>query len=186
MSTEPGSEEFYPRGSNAAAGRGLALIFVAIAIGLALLKWGLDDTGTAGSVPAKTTSTTSTTTSSTPTGGTTSTTVPGAGQQRPNNSVVVQVANGTATAGLAKKYVEKLAAANFVVPNGLNADNRDTSVVYYAPTYQLEANAVAALAGLQADAVQPLPAGDVTGKGESLLQNKPNILVIIGKDKVTA
>ncbi len=192
MSSDSNSEEFYGRGSNAAAGRGIALVVIAIAAGLGVLKWGLDDKSTAGTPPAVTTTTTTTkpagvTASTAPVDtGVTVPSAPTAGQPRNPSAVKVQVANGSGTTGLGAKYTEKLTPAGYVTSAARNADATKATVIYYAATYQAEATAAAAVLGIPATTLAPLPAAGVTGKGESLLVDNPNILVILGADLVPA
>ncbi len=196
MSSDQNSEDFYGRGNNAAAGRGIALVVVAIAVGLAVLKWGLDDTSTAGTAPAKITTTTAAKTTTTPPPGgvttldpnatpSTSSVIPQAALRDPS-LVAVQVANGSGQNGVGSQYSTQLTTANYVAKKAKTGKATTTSVVYYKETYQQEAVVVATLLKIPVTSVLPVPPEGLAGKDEDLMADKPNIVVIIGSDLVPA
>ena len=193
MSSDQNSEDFYGRGNNAAAGRGIALVVIAIAVGLAVLKWGLDDTSTAGTAPAKTTvPAVAKTVATQPTSSVAS--LPDAGSTTPTSSVIppgqlrdpsaisVQVANGSGANGVGAKYSTTLIGSNYVAKAAKTAKATDKSVVYYEAGFQQEALVLAAIVKVPAASVLPIPPEGVEGKDGPLLADKPNILVIIGTD----
>jgi hypothetical protein len=124
------------------AGRGTALIAVAVLIGIVLLQF--TDEGSDGSAPAPpgplSPSSSTTTTASGP---------------RPPSAVRVAVLNASGRANQAGPISERLAAVGYqTLPPG-NASRAGASVVYFRPGYETEARALAAATGLS-PLVRPL------------------------------
>ncbi len=166
--------------------RGAALVVVAVVIGLFLLRNGLDtseavttnsDDG-GSSVDAGDPADSTDTTDDGATDETTTTTLAG----RPPSEVPTIVLNDSGIAGAAGKYSEALAAAGYQLtnPEGANADaegDAATSIVYFAPGFEVEAAGVAAAIGAPETIVPtPLPTtppGPIAGA---------SVVVVIGVD----
>lgn len=180
----------FGRSTGMAIGRGVALLVVAVVIGVLVLDRSSQPATTqaAASSPTTTTvpptttttsgssSTTSTTTRSrhgrsggTPTSPTT--TVPPA-------QVKTLVANGTQTTGLAGRVGAQLQNDGYDVFSPMNAPQQVTaSVVYYVPGSSGAANQVARAVGLSSSAVHPLPS---TWSVSAL--NGAQVVVVAGPD----
>jgi hypothetical protein len=139
-----------PRGTQLAAGRALAVIVVAVVLGVLVLHAGGGPSGSAAST-ASTTSAVSTTTLAPRT--TTSTTASHAG-------VKVLVANDSTTGGVAGGYSTALQRAGWTVlaPVTAKPPVRATSAAYYAANKRPQADQVAAAFGLPSSDVLPLSA----------------------------
>lgn len=151
---------------------GAVLIGVAVLIGFLLLLKGLDQEGgviETGS-PARDTTTT---TSTVPLPDQTTTTV----AARAPSEVKVLVANASGATGVAGANKEKLVAAGYTSVETANAPSQSTSVVYFAPDWQIEAEAVARALGLGAGSVSAMPASP------PVALNGATVLVVIGSDK---
>jgi hypothetical protein len=165
--------------------RGAALVVVAVLVGLFLLRNGLDtseavttnsdDGGT--SVDAGDSDATDSADEGA-TDDTTTTTVAG----RPPAEVPTIVLNDSGVAGAAGKYSDALAAAGYQLtnPDGANADaegDAATTIVYFAPGFEVEAAAVGATIGVPETVVPtPLPTtppGPIAGA---------SVVVVIGID----
>ncbi len=189
----------FSRSAGTNAARGVMVIVAAVAVGLLLMFRGINDsgddtaaesteapaeTGGEGQDPAGAGDTASTTV---PTDDasteTTSTTV--SAPPRDPSEVKVLVLNGTdadnRTAGVAGAGTDVLKPSNYVVLEPKDADVNGPSAVFYTEGYLAEANAVAAVFGVDPVAVvQPLdptaaPIVDTQGA---------NIVVRIGSDGV--
>ncbi len=188
----------FSRSAGTNAARGVMVIVAAVAVGLLLMFRGINDSGddtaaesteapveTGGEgeelVAAGDTSTTVPTEDTS--AETTSTTV--SAPPRDPSEVKVLVLNGTdddnRTAGVAGAGTDVLKPSNYVVLEPKDADVNGPSAVFYAEGYLAEANAVAAVFGVDPVAVvQPLdptaaPIVDTQGA---------NIVVRIGSDGV--
>jgi hypothetical protein len=147
----PDGEEAHdePRGGyhHIALGRAVALLAVAIVVGVILL-----DYGTRPTVSSTATTTTLPTTSTTHAPATTTTTTPIV-----RSSVKVLVANGTTTNGLAAHVSQELQAQGWsTLPPTDTTAPVSASGVYYAAGQQAAAALVASELGLRASVVQPL------------------------------
>lgn len=161
-------------------GRAAFLIVVGLVIGGFVLSQG-DDVGSVDSfdVPTNTTLTV-------PTGLPTQSTVRAsspttAGVRSPASFTSIAI-NATNTSGVAGKATQKLLANSYnaVAPGDATASvkaSTRTSVIYYAPTFEREAIAVATLFGLPATAVKPLPTPP-----PSTAVKTASIVVLVGPD----
>jgi len=142
----------FGRSAGMAAGRGAAVLVVAVIIGILLLNK-VDDpparrvaTGDGGSGTAETTTTVA---ESVPT------TVP----VRPPAEVKVLSANGTKVNGAAGKTRDALKALGYNVLSPIETKKPvEASVVYFTPGFDREAQTVAQALKLPPTSVQPLPA----------------------------
>lgn len=166
--------------------RGAALVVVAVVIGLFLLRNGLDTseavTSTRGSDSSATDGADAGSDADAGTDGTTTTTL----AVREPAEVPTVVLNDSGVAGAAGKYSQALAAAGYQLtnPDGANADapgDAAGTIVYFAPGFETEAAAVAAVIGA-ADTVvpQPLP---TTPPGPIA---SASVVVVIGTDLANA
>lgn len=78
-------------------------------------------------------------------------------QARPANEVTVRVGNGAGRAGVAGSGTTELAAAGYVPLPPKNGPQREDSIVYYVEGYVADAEKVAELLGLEAEAAEPMP-----------------------------
>jgi hypothetical protein len=133
--------------------RGLALILVAVVLGVVLLR-STDHTPT---FTASTKGTSATTSTTAATNSSTSTTAAAAKGHDPAQ-VSILVANGSGKTGAAARVAQTLAASNFVLKTSTNTKTPATaSVVYYAAGYAADAQAIARLLTPQ-PGVQAMPA----------------------------
>jgi hypothetical protein len=174
-----------PRSSSAgnntssAALRGALLIAVAVILGAALLAQGFRDGSTS---PVAT----NTNTSSTVKRNETSTTPTSVAQPHDPAAVKVLVLNGSGKSGIAKAGADQLKAANYTTLDPANAATSKaiaTSVVYFTPGYDADAQQIAAKLGLSPSAVQPLPSPPPPEIGDP---RDANIVVLIGTDAPVA
>ena len=170
----------YPQGGGGAAGRGIVLVVVAIALGAFLLARGFDgsDDGSAGAAssgavsdggssgssgddsegddgsedPASTTTSTTTTT--------TTTTAPPP-TTHPPGQVKVAAVNGKGAPGLAGAVAEKLITEGFttVAKNAVNF-GMETSVIYYQPGYAEDAKVIAGALNAPGNILNELPSAE--------------------------
>lgn len=143
----------FGRSAGMAAGRGAALLAVAVVLGVVLLN-AADDPApgrltTGGSGGTSSTSVTTSTGRST-----TVVTLP----VRAPADVRVISANGTAVKGVARKVTDQLKAAGYNVLAPTDGQKTTASAVYFVGDFMREAQAVAASLGLPAASVQPFPA----------------------------
>lgn len=164
----------FARSTGTAVGRGVALLAVAVGLGVILLQTADDGTTTVSAGRTTTTQRASgTTTTLLPTTAP-STTV----AARAPSSVKVLTANGTSTQGAGSRIKDRLLAAQY---NALAATDAKAkvaaSVVYFTPGYDPEAAVIAQLLALAPTAVQPMPAAapvaDLKGA---------NVLVVVGPE----
>lgn len=167
--------------------RGVALVVVAVVIGLFLLRNGLDTseaiTSNPGDGEQATDSETTDGTEATDEGtdGTTTTTV----AVRPPGEVPTIVLNDSGAPGVAGIYTDALAAAGYTLtnPEGANADDTarpgDSAVteIFFAPGFEAEAAAVAIAIGAPATvvptALPTVPPGPIASA---------SVVVVIGTD----
>ena len=161
--------------------RGAALVVVAVVIGLFLLREGLDTSEAVTTNPSEQGSDSSDSSDSadgTDEGdGTTSTTL----ETRAPGEVPTIVLNDSGISGAAGTYSDALVAAGYQLtnPDGANADaegDAATTIVYFAPGFEAEAEAVAAVIGapdLVPTALPTTPPGPIAGA---------SVVVVLGTD----
>jgi len=195
------------RATGAAAGRGLLLIVVAVAIGLLLLRATVDEPDAVEAAPGTDTTagttvpgaegepdtTEPTDTTEPPDGeapvteapGETVTTLPV--DVRDPAEVLVQVVNAkTGVNGAAGRLTDQLEALGYVAAEPTNTIEEvlQDSLIYYEPGYLAEANKLATELNFAIqDVVQPLPSdpASIVDSFES-----PNVLVMLGVNQATA
>ena len=165
----------FGRSAGMAAGRGAALLAVAVVLGIVLLNAADDpppDRVAAGASDDDDSSDTAGTTAPT----TSVLTVP----PRPPQEVRVLPTNGTAVKGVAGKARDQLQASGYNVLAPTDAQRATSSNVYFtSQDYEREARAVAAALGLPPEvavafpSAPPLPVSD--GKGA-------NVIVVVGPE----
>lgn len=167
------------------AARGIALVLLAIVLGFFLLAKGLDSEGAivdteTGDV-VKDDGSDDTTVDTVPDDGTPATSVL-TPTTRPAAEVKVLVANGSGVSGAAGRVSEQLQPFGFLMVEPSNAPSTSVTIVYYAPGYQGEGEAVAAKLGVDAANVQPLPvpAPPINRIGDA------NVVVQLGPDVAPA
>jgi hypothetical protein len=134
--------------------RGVLLILVAVALGVVLLR--STDRTSSFTRAASGGRAATTTTAARGASAVTTTTVAKAKAHNPAE-VTILVANGSGKAGAAARVASVLKGSNFVLKESTNTKTpAAASVVYYAPGYELDAKAIAALLTPQ-PATQPLP-----------------------------
>ena len=102
----------------------------------------------------------------------------------PPGEVRVLVANGTTVAGAAGRTADQLQADrgyNSLTPTNTTAGTSvESSSIYYAPGYELDARQIAQILNAAPDAVAPMPADPPVG---DLLE--AHVLVVLGPDLVS-
>jgi hypothetical protein len=154
------------------------LIGVAVILGAVLLAQGFSD----GSSTATSNSNTSTTVKRN-SASTTATTAP---QPHDPATVKVLVLNGSGKSGIAKAGADQLKAANYTTLDPANSANGAviaTSVVYFQPGFDADAQQIAAKLGLAPTAAQPLPGPPPPEVGDP---KDANVVVVIGTDAPVA
>jgi hypothetical protein len=167
----PGPQGGPPRRQPIAAGRAVALVIVAVVLGVVLL-----DVGTR--APAGTASTTTTTLL--PSSSTTTTTHGAASSTTTTVShanVTVQVANGVGNGEYAADYSHLLSAAgwNTLAPEDTTQAVSDSGV-YYAAGQQAAALSIAQSLGLPRSAIAPIPTRGLPVSSTSNI----DVLLIVG------
>ncbi len=165
----------FGRSAGMAAGRGAAVLVVAVVIGILLLNK-VDDTpgrqvsagdGGGGNGTEETT----TTVPEAP-----PTTVPA----RPPGEVKVLSANGTKVRGAAGRVRDTLKAAGYNVLSPIETKQPvETSVVFFAAGFDREAQAVAQALKLPPTSVQPLPAADALPVSDL---RGANVVAVVGAE----
>ncbi len=169
--------------------RGIAVLVVAVLIGILLLQAGGSDgaadvattdattTTVDGSVPPLDGGVTTTTAASTDV---TTTTVSSDGEEeRPAAEVQVLVLNGGGPTGVAVANSTTVGEQGYQMlePGNFTGTSLDTTAVYFAEGYEAEAAAVAEALGKSSDVVAAKPEGTLgTGWDEA------NVVVVLGKD----
>ena len=158
--------------------RGAALVVVAVVIGLFLLRNGLDTSEAVTSQGGKPSSSDGASDGATDSADETTTTA--APVARPPAEVPAIVLNGSGVTGAAGVYSTALAAAGYPLtdPDGANADGENvaTTVVFFAPGFEVEAAAVATAIGaptLAPTALPTVPPGQIAGA---------SVVVVLGTD----
>lgn len=162
-----------------AAGRGAALLFVAVVLGIFLLN--RTDSTKVTTVPQKSTPTTKHVTATTVAPSVVTTTTLAAHQPA---QVKVLAANGTNLQGVGARAKDVLAQAgyNALAPIDAKTKGVKATVVYYAPTYDRDAVAITALFGIAPTAIQPLPNPATTLVADT---RGANVVVLVGEDIAT-
>jgi hypothetical protein len=169
----------FGRSAGINVGKALALVAIAVVIGAVLLH------RNPGSVNVSAAGETSTTAKKSKAAATTTTTAPvevttTTQAVRAPSAVKVLVANGTSTSGLAGFYSNKLHGLGYDTLASTNTTVKvAASIVYYAPSFQPEALAIAKAIGAQASALKPMP---VPSQVPVANINGANIVVILGPD----
>jgi hypothetical protein len=171
----------FGRSAGGAMARGIALIVVAVALGVLLLNATDSPEPFAGQPVDSTADTTpdGTTDSTAATGETTTTTT--AQAPRDPATVTVLVANGAGIQGLAGRITDQLEAQNYLTANATDTlAPADESMVFYTPGYEADAAAIAALLTpppATAPLPDPPPVADMAGA---------NVLIVAAADLATA
>ena len=163
------------------ASRGLILVAVAVALGVILLIQGggvgfdesadelqIDDApaGVDGDAAVTTTSEASAPTTSVP---------PAA--------LKVVALNGAGVDGYAGQAQQFLSAAGYTLTTAATAAaGTETTVVYFAPGFEVDAATIAGLLGLELAAVQPLPTGENLARDPANFPPDTNVAVLLGPD----
>jgi hypothetical protein len=133
--------------------RGILLIIVAVVLGLVLLN----STDKTTPFTAASGGDTKVTTAETVKGSTSTSTTLAVAKAHDPAEVTILVANGSGKAGVAAKIAALLKGSNFVLKESTNTKTpASASVVYFAPGYEADAKAVAALLTPK-PTTQPLP-----------------------------
>jgi len=163
--------------------RGIAVLVVAVLIGV-LLLWKAGDNGSNTAVASTGPTTTidiSGLTSTTLAGSDTTTTTQASDGNQPSD-VKVLVLNGSGKAGVAATNSTAIGQKGYtMLPPTNAAKNASTTSVYYAPNYQADAAAIAALLGKTPDSVLPMPTTPL-GAGSATA----NVVVVLGADTAPA
>ena len=163
----------FGRSAGMAAGRGALLLFVAVVLGVLLLNAADDTPSRVGAGRDNGDS------DGDRQDGVTTTTqpVPTTAAARPPRDVKVLSANGTEVAGAARKVSDGLRNLGYNVLAPGEARAAQASAVYFAPTFDREAQTVAQALQLPPTVVRPLPSpppvSDIRGA---------NVLVVVGPD----
>jgi hypothetical protein len=162
-------------------GRAVALLAIAVLIGVVLLRHDGTSSGRIVSssqttVPPTTPKPSNTTPSSVAHTTTTSST-----PLRAPQDIKVLVANGTSTNGLASTVKSKLQGEGYQTLTSTNSSEQVTAtIVYYRPGYQTEAAALAEFLTLSPTAVQAMPAQAPVSNPAAV--DGANIIVVAGPD----
>lgn len=183
--THAAGDGSFGRSAGNAGLRGLALIVVAIVIGVVLLNRA-GSAGTGLSTVRQTSPTTAkpkkghgtTTTTATP-GALTTTTSP----TRSPGTIRTLVANSTSVAGQAGRYTKVVHGFGYNTLPAVDSSVRNlrTSIVYYAPGFNAEAAVLARKLGLPKSSVLPMPATPPV-----VFINGASVLVVVGLDLANA
>lgn len=165
----------FGRSAGLQVGRAVILLVVAVLIGLLLLHKPNSAVVAAVTSTTKAPTTRANSTSSIPFS--TSPTTKGV-QLRAHQDIKVLVANGTGTQGLAGIISTTLHGKGYDTLASTNASVQAAkSIVYFQPTYDADAVALAGVLGLAASAAQPVPAQPPVPA-----LNGAHILVVVGSD----
>jgi hypothetical protein len=173
--------------------RGLAVLAVAVVVGLLLLL-NAGDGGASEQVSAGNGDLGGTTESTVDISGigdgsdesttttpdqTTTSSVPETADTRPPSQVKVLVLNSGGPTGTAGSTSDSIGETGFVMQPAANAATRGaaTTVVYYAEGYQADAEAVASVLGKSSDSVKAMPS---TSPGPGA--DSANVVVVLGAD----
>lgn len=166
-------------GAGGATLRGAVLIAVAVIIGVVLLGKGFDTgiLGSDGETPSEEASNGDGNGEEGNGDDGTTTTVPPPTTHAPAQVRVV-ILNGAGTAGIAAGATETVGTAGFQTLPAENTAPVPAGVVYYAPTFDADAAAIAALLGIAAPP-QPLPATPVEGAPAA---GTVDVIAVLGPD----
>lgn len=171
--------------------RGLAVLAVAVVVGLLLLlnagdggastqelATGSTDGGPSTTIDISNLGDSDESTTTTPDQTTTSSIAETEGT-RPPTEVTVLVLNSGGPAGTAGSTSDTIGETGFVMQEATNATTRgaSTTVIYYADGYQADAEAVAAVLGKSPDSVNAMPETSPGPGAESA-----NVVVVLGAD----
>jgi hypothetical protein len=171
--------------------KGALLVAIGVLLGVLILGSGLGSPDpssvtveqAAGDDTTTTTAAGGDSTTTTAAGGDTSTTLPNTSTSdgptsvtHPPNEVRVLVANGTDIPGAASQVQSQLVALGYNALSPQNGPPSDQSWVYYEPTYQGDARAIADSLGIAQEQVAPMPEPPPIDTLEA------NVLVLIGND----
>lgn len=177
--------------SGFAAGKGLALIVLALVIGVLLLTQGLGDgdntqnVATADTTVPTTEATVADTTTdngaaavitTVPTTAAPTTVAPVPSRTAAETGVIV--ANGNGGKGVAGAASQVLIRLGYNALRPVDTVRRPATIVYFVPTWDAEAKGVAQSLGIPTDRVQPVPAEPGVQLGTA------TVLVILGQDDV--
>lgn len=171
-----------PQGPDSNA-RGIAVLVVAVLVGLVLLFNADGGSSEAVSSSGPTTTVDVSGLSSTTEYGsdTTTTTRPDTSGKDPSE-IDVLVLNGTKVGGVAASNSETIGAKGYnMLKPGDAATNTSTTTVYFKADYEADASSIAALLGRSPNAVQAMPS-DSLGPGSA----DADIVVVIGSDIANA
>lgn len=110
----------------------------------------------------------------TPAGQTTNTSVP-------VSQVRVQVANGTATAGLARTYTQQLMTLGWNTLPEMNGPKVNSTIIYYNPGFLWAAQSIATALKVNASVAQPL-----NGQQPVAGASSDDVIVILGPELAVA
>ncbi len=187
MSTPPAPEPARRPPAPAASPRGILLVVAAIALGAFHLRSAFDTPDDVAADPGAEAPATTVEGGEAPDGtdggAPGDTTVPEATvPARAPNEVRVLVLNGTTTQGVARRFTDRMAAANYVTVNPGNIPGAQGSSVWFVPGYESDANQVAATLGLGPDRVDPLP--EPSPVPDATLQGA-HVVLVVGPDLAT-
>lgn len=162
----------FGRSAGMAAGRGAAVLLVAVVIGIVLLNKVDDPVRQVSAGGGGNTTEETTTTVATP--------VPTTLPARPPAEVKVLSANGTKVNGAAGKTRDALKALGYNVLSPIETKRPvEASVVFFTPGFDREAQTVAQALKLQPTSVQPLPAADALPVSDL---RGANVVAVVGPD----
>jgi hypothetical protein len=177
-----------PTGPDATAARGIALVALAMIVGVFLLLKGFDSEGTL--VDGDTGQPVTTEDGQNGDDGESPTTDGGGPDvsvltptTRPPADVSVLVANGSGVARAAAGVSDQLQPLGYVMLDPTNGSDTSTTLVYYVEGYQADAEAIATRLGVDVTNVAPMPEplpGDIVGVADA------KVLVHLGPDKAPA
>ncbi|HEV7886113.1 MAG TPA: LytR C-terminal domain-containing protein [Acidimicrobiales bacterium] len=170
----------FRRSAGMAAGRGALLLLVAVLLGIVLLNK-TDDT------PDTTVSQTRSTDTTTRRGAATTTTLPATTTTLPAHdpaSVKVLPVNGTATSGMGGRAKDVLLGARYNALTPTDAKNKPvkTTVVFYAPGYQPDAQNIARLLNIAAPNLQPMPVDRAGIVKDAHNVAAAHVILVVGDD----
>ena len=177
----------FGRSAGANVARGVMVIVGAIIVGLLLMNRGLSDNRAGATSTDETPSTSTTEAGETTVSSETTTTevsepTTTLGAPRDPSEVAVLVVNGTENLkGVAGRGTDILKTSNYITREPKNADVNGPSVILYTEGYQAEANAIAAIYGVDPETyVKPFdPASSPIADTQ-----EANVVVRIGNDGV--
>ena len=162
-------------------GRAVALLAIAVLIGVVLLRHNGTSSGRIVSSSQTTVPPTTPKPSNTTASSVAHTTTTSSAPLRTPQDIKVLVANGTSTNGLASTLKSKLQGEGYQTLTSTNSSEQVTAtIVYYRPGYQNEAAALAEFLTLSPTAVQAMPAQAPVSNPAAV--DGANIIVVAGPD----